>query len=379
MNRRTLLKGAAATTTLGVLGMRRPQKSAAARRFRLIQQELPVYEIVSFYVSDEFVWSNDQNWRGLPRAIANDGTIVGETVSNGLMVPTAWDGNLVPRHLDLGSYAGLNANVYDVVSSENMLGAVMPIGDFYTEEAAQGVDLAPPILYWQDGQLQEAMSGPLGENSGKNALLADGTVIGQLDGMPAVWTNGSAEVFDVPEGFVAGAFRAANSLGDIAGSYYRGIDPVLIGPVPFVRSASGEETVYDPPIVSGADAPGRLWVSHLADDGSFAAFGREETDVFGYGVRYANGAQTIIPDLNGEGLQFRDSNALGVIVGQSPLNGIPIPTMWVDDQPIMIADLIVPGPDLLFTEVFGINDDGVLVGEAQDSAGMFHHVVLRPV
>lgn len=380
MHRRTLLKGVASASALGVLGVRRPQKGAAAQRARLIQHELPRYEIESFYVSDQFVWSNDQNWRGGASAIANDGTIVGNTVNNGLLIPTTWDKNLVPSYPDLGDYAGYNASLYGVARAGTMLGNVIPIGEFYTEEASQGVDSNPPLLYWADGLLVESMTGPLIGNSGMNALLADGTVIGQLDDAPAIWRDGAVELLETPEGFAAGALRAANTLGDVAGSYYRQIEPDLIGPVPFVRKANGEETVYDAPMATGPDAPGRLWAAHLSDDGRIALYGRSETDVFGFGVRYeADGSQTAIADVNGEGLQFRDSNTQGVLVGQSPLNGIPIPTMWVDDQPVMIADLIVPGPDLLFTEVYGINDDGVLVGEARDSAATYYHVILRPV
>lgn len=381
MQRRTLLKGAASTTALGALGMRRPQMKAAAQSARSMQQQTPRYEIESFFVSDQFVWSNDQNWRGGAYAIAKDGTIAGTTVNNGILTPTVWDANLVPSYPDLGAHAGYNVSLYLVAHAGTMVGRVVPIGEFYTEEAAQGVDSTnPPLLYWADGMLVESMTGSLVGNSGMNDLLLDGSVIGQFDNAPTIWRNGEMEVLEVPADFVAGSLRAANTLGDVAGSYYRSVEPDLIGPAPFVRTASGEETVYDAPMATGPDAPGRLWAAHLSDNGSIALYGRSETDVFGFGVRYeSDGSQQSISDLNGEGLQFRDSNAQGVLVGQSPLNGIPIPTMWVDDQPVMIADLIVPGPDLLFTEVYGINDDGVLVGEARDSAGTYHHVILRPV
>ena len=39
----------------------------------------------------------------------------------------------------------------------------------------------------------------------------------------------------------------------------------------------------------------------------------------------------------------------------------------------------VPGPDRLLTEVTDINDDGLIVGKAQDSMGMIYSVVLKPV
>jgi hypothetical protein len=178
--------------------------------------------------------------------------------------------------------------------------------------------------------------------------------------------------------FATGGYWSANSLGDRAGTLYRTEDPSS-GGVPFVRSASGDVTLLDVPQGNGADWFGRVQAYSLGDDGSLAALVRGETDLYGHGLRYRDGMQTPIADLNGEGLNFSCANSQGVLVGQSLLNGISIPTMWVNDQPIMIADLIVPGPDLLFLEVSAINDNGAMVGTAQDSAGMYHHVVLRPV
>ena len=71
-------------------------------------------------------------------------------------------------------------------------------------------------------------------------------------------------------------------------------------------------------------------------------------------------------------------DANGVIVGNSKLSDVSIPTMWLDDEPKVNADMIVPGPDRNFTNVEGINDSGAMVGEAVDSAGMTYSVLLRP-
>jgi len=130
---------------------------------------------------------------------------------------------------------------------------------------------------------------------------------------------------------------------------------------------------------NGIDWLGRVQAFSLGDDGSVAALVRGETDLYGWAVRYRDGIQTPIADLNGEGMFFTSANAHGVLVGQAMLNGYSIPTMWIDDQPVMIADMIEPGPDLLFLHVESINDNGAMVGSAQDSSGAYHHVVLRPV
>ena len=378
MNRRTLLQGAAATSALGMLGMRRPQKSAAARRVRLIQQELPRYEIVSIFVSDELVFSNGQNWRGTTRDINNAGTILGDTVSGGVMIPTVWDASLAMSLLDPGPYTGLNINAFLLDDIGTVVGYGFETEGFITEEQSQGVQLEIPTIVWENGVVNAQLSGPWGLGSGITSLTNDGDLLGTLDDVPAFWVDGVPERLEMPVGFGYGGYRSANSLGDRAGTLYRTQEP-FSGGVPFVRSASGEVTVLDPPQGNGMDWLGRVQAFSLGDDGSIAALVRGETDLFGYAVRYRNGIQTPIADLNGEGMYFSGANSQGVLVGQSLLNGISIPTMWIADQPIVIADLIVPGPDLLFLDVSAINDSGTMVGSAQDSAGMYHHVVLRPV
>jgi hypothetical protein len=67
------------------------------------------------------------------------------------------------------------------------------------------------------------------------------------------------------------------------------------------------------------------------------------------------------------------------MVGQSNLNGVSIPTIWIDEQPMVIADMIIPGPDRILTQVSAVNDAGALVGDSVDSAGVSYSVLLRPV
>jgi hypothetical protein len=378
MNRRTLLKGAATSSALAMLGMRRPQKSAAARRVRLIQQELPRYEIVSIYVSDEFVFANGQNWRGTARDINNAGTIFGDTVSGGVMVPTVWDASLAMSYLDPGPYTGMNINGYILDDVGTAIGYGFQTEGFVSEEESQGLQFDIPTIIWRDGTVDTEMSGPFGPGNGITSVTNTGELLGTLDKVPAFWANDAPEKLSPPAGFVSGGYRSANSLGDRAGSLYR-TDQPFTGGVPFVRTASGEVALLDLPMGNSADWVGRVQAFSLGDDGSVAALVRGETDLFGYAVRYRDGVQTPIADLNGEGLLFSGANAHGVLVGQSMLNGYSIPTMWINDQPMAIADLIVPGPDLLFLDVNAINDNGAMVGTAQDSAGMYHHVVLRPV
>lgn len=378
MNRRTLLTGMASATALGALGMRRPRKGAAARRVRLIQQPLPLYEIVSFFVSDEFVYANGTNWRGTARDINNAGTILGDTVSGGIMVPTVWDAELAMSYLDAGPYTGMNVNGYALDDTGIALGYGFETEGFVTEAQSQGVQFSMPTIIWRDGVVDTEASGPFELGSGITTLTSNGNLLGTLNDAPTSWVNGLVESVELPEGFVTGGYRSQNGLGDRAGTFYRAEGP-FSGGVPFVRTASGALTVLDPPLGNSADWVGRVQAFSLEDDGSVAALVRGETDLFGSAVRYRDGVQTPIADLNGEGMYFANANAHGVLVGQAMLNGYSIPTMWVDDQPVMIADLIVPGPDLLLLEVEAINDSGAMVGTAQDSAGSFHHVVLRPV
>ncbi len=375
MNRRTLLKSAAATAAVGAMGLRRPSKSMAAR---LIQRELPMYEIVSFFVSDQFVAVGDQNWRGVARDIADDGTIFGDTVVDGIMTPTLWDANLVATYPDMGPYVGQHAYGGSINKLGRGIGNLIPPALFMTEAQAQGVDAEATILFWDDGQLNTNLSGSLPPDSGINTLTESGLMLGTMSKTPARWIDDVADSLTMPDGYMSGGYRSISSLGDAAGTLYRSEEP-FTGGVPFVMSAAGELATFDPPAGDRDTWVGRLQVFDLADDGSFAVVVRGEEDLFGQAYRYINGAPTPIADLNGEGMFIRDSNENGVMVGQSMLNGISIPTMWVDDQPQVIADLIVPGPDLLFMNVQAINDAGTMVGEAQDSAGLMHHVVLRAV
>jgi hypothetical protein len=295
-----------------------------------------------------------------------------------MLIPTVWDAFLVPRSLEMGPFGDYNAYGHLISDSGRAVGFAVPIGSFMNEAAAQGAEFELPTIFWVDGAVDLSMSGPLGPNSAINSITSGGELLGQIQTLPAYWVDGVSTQIELPDGFAAGGLRSINGLGDRAGTLFRTEEPYT-GAVPFILSAAGELQVLDAPAGTGPDWPGRLQVFDLQDDGSFFAVMRGETDLFGSAVRYGGGTQTPIADLNGEGLFVRDANANGVLVGQSMLNGISIPTMWVNDQPIMIADLIVPGPDLLFLDVNAINDSGVMIGEAQDSSGVVHHVVLRPV
>lgn len=378
MKRRTLLKGAAATGALGVMGVRRPQKSAAARRVRLIQQELPSYELVSFYVTDELIFANGQNWRGTARDINNEGTILGDIGLGGIMIPVSWDSALTMNTIDAGDYSGMSINMHVLDDVGTMIGYGLDPTEFITDEEAQSAQLDVPTIVWRDGLVDTSLSGPWGLGNGVTSVTNDGVLLGTLDTSPTFWKDDQPEALAMPAGFVTGGYRAANSRGDYAGSLYSSESP-FGGGVPFIRSAAGEITILEPPMGNAADWLGRVQSFSLSDDGSVAALVRGETDTFGTAVRYANGTQTPIADLSGEGLYFTGANAQGTLVGQALYNGISIPTIWIDDQPVMIADLIVPGPDLILLEVNAINDAGTIVGSAQDSAGSFHHVVLRQV
>ncbi len=351
--------------------------------FRLIQQELPMYEIESFFVSDTFVVDNGQNFRGIPRDISNNGTIGGEIVNDGLLTPVTWDASMTMRFLDMGEYTGNSANVLFVNDGGRAAGALSRIGTLLTEDqavaSANASTLPDPYLVWDEGLLNTELLSSMPAEYFFNSLADLGTLAGGAEGIPARWVNDVYEAVTMPAGFTAGGARSQASTGDMAGTLYLTEEP-LVGGVPFIWRASGEVILLDPPGMDDPQWPGRLQVFGFQADDSFAAVVRGLNDLYGRGIRYAvDGTQTPIADLNGEGMFVRDANASGTMVGQSMLNGYSIPTLWTNDQPIAIADLIVPGPDLFLMEVNGINDSGVLVGEAQDSAGTAHHVVLRPV
>lgn len=382
MNRRTLLKGAAATTALGTLGMRRPQKSAAARRVRIIQQELPMYEIVSFYVSEELIPYNGSNFRGVPRDISNDGTIFGEIVQNQLLAPAVWDASLSLSILDTGEFAGQSVNLLFGNDGGRVIGVASEVTGLQTEEqVVANASASAPVsqfIAWQDGMVDSDFMATWPEETFFNTLAPNGALAGGSGDVPARWVENVYEPVQMPAGFALGGTRSIAASGMMAGTLYATEEP-LSGGTPFLWNTDGTVLVLDPPGVSDPLWQGRLQVFGLQDDGSLAAVVRGQNDLYGRAIRYANGQQTPISDLNGEGMFVRDANASGVLIGQSMLNGYSIPTMWVNDYPIAIAELIVPGPDLLLMEVNGINDAGAMVGEAQDSAGLFHHVLLRPV
>lgn len=382
MNRRTVLKGATAGVAVGALGMRRPMKSSAARLTSDIQQELPTYEIVSFNVNDQFVAGIDRNWIGGVRDIANDGSIIGEMVVDSRIAPTIWDASLVPTVLDMGALAGMNGYGHRLNSAGRAIG--MPIGasEFQTEAeafASQSADEPEwAWLIWENGVLDAESSAAFSKDSYITTLTETGMMFGVAGTLPASWIDGSWVSIPLPAGYVSGGFRSYNANGDIAGTFYPTNDPYT-GAVPFIMNAAGEFEIFDPPAGFPADWAGFLYVYQLGDDGSFTVMIRDEGALFGQAYRYANGMQSPVADLTGEGMLFRDVNARGVLIGQALMNGVSIPTIWIDDQPIAIADLIVPGPDLLFLEAEAINDSGMIVGSAQDSAGTRHHVLLRPM
>lgn len=211
-----------------------------------------------------------------------------------------------------------------------------------------------------------------------NALADTGSMLGVSDNMPTSWTGSTPSQPVLPAGFTGGGYRSFNAAGDLAGSLFLVASPPT-GAVPFVQTSNGEIQVFDPPAGNAPDWVGRLQVFALDESLSFVAVARGETDLFGQAYRYADGQQIQLADLSGEGMFLRGANANGVLVGQAMLNGVSIPTMWVDDQPVIIADLLLPGPDLLLLNVYAINDSNVMVGEAEDSTGVGHHVLLRPV
>ncbi len=382
MNRRMLLKGAAAAAAVGPLGMRRPMKSSAARPMPSIQQELPTYEIVSFHVNDQYIAGVDRNWIGGVRDIANDGSIIGEMVIDGRMAPTVWDAALVPTMLDMGPAGTEHGYGHRINSAGRAVGIPLGAEEFQTEEQAYAnaatTEHTWSWLIWENGVLDTGASAAFSQDSYITTLTEDGDMFGVEGDLPARWIDGSWESVPIPAGYGLGGFRSYNANGDIAGTLYVTEKPST-GGAPFVMNAAGEFQIFEPPAGRSADWAGLLYVYQLEDDGSFTALIREEGALFGAALRYANGMQTPIADLSGEGMFFRDVNTHGVLVGQSLMNGVSIPTMWIDDQPIVIADLIVPGPDLLFLDAEAINDSGMIAGTAQDSAGTRHHVLLRPV
>ena len=152
MNRRTFLKGAAATAAVGAIGARRPGKSFAAggsgaRRLTPAHVQLPYqYELISIYQSNEFVYVDGRNWRGTARDINNAGTIIGDTALDGVMVATTWDASLNMSVLDAGPYTGLHINLHLLDDTGTMLGYGIGTDQFVTEEQSQGQKFSMPTI-----------------------------------------------------------------------------------------------------------------------------------------------------------------------------------------------------------------------------------------
>lgn len=133
MKRRTLLKGAAAAAS-GV-GLPRTLTSASGsgvgtgRSLTGRVQAPTSYEMISIFVSNDLIYDGDTAWRGTARDITNDGTIIGDTVVNGLMTPTIWDPALTPRYPDLGPYAGRHAYGNLISDDGRATGATIPASE----------------------------------------------------------------------------------------------------------------------------------------------------------------------------------------------------------------------------------------------------------
>lgn len=398
MNRRTLLKGAAATAAANALSTRRPGRSFAAggqRRTRLTPAHIQLpyqYEIISFFVSDEFIPANGQNFRGVARDITDEGTIIGDVVAGGMLRPAIWNASLEMSFLDLGEYQSRHATTGFANDTGRVIGAVVPLRLFMTEEQVAALsqqqrteiwdgketEEAGPLL-WTNWQFDSSLSRSLSPKTVFNTLTESNVLAGSIDLVPARWIDDVAQLLDAQPGYDGGGgFRAVNRAGDTAGTIYVTREPST-GGRPMLWTHDGELTVFDPPMGTPADWNGGVAVYSLDDERAFVAVVREDGQQFGWAYRSDGGEQVPIADLGGAGMFLRDANMAGVLIGQSMLNGYSIPTIWVNDQPIAVADMIIPGPDLLLLSVEGINESGAMVGTAQDSAGLAHHVLLRPV
>ena len=376
MNRRTVLKSAIATTAFGALGMRRPQKSAAARRLRLIQQDLPMYEIVDLYANTEEIAIGGQSWIGAVRDVANDGAMIGEVVENGTFRPVTWDATGNMTYLPLGAYEGTWALGW-VINSSGLAGGELRPPETLSAEGAQ-VDWETTPLVWKSGQLDDSFGSMLPAGTDILRLSDAGLFTGAINDAPARWTSSNVETMEIPSGYTGGAARAQNTLGDAAFSVWQS-GPPWIGSTPGIWSAAGTVNMLDLP---GGRVPG--WAGSirpiaLSDDGQLVVHALDGDSYFGAIYRYIDGVPMQLADAYGEGARLADANEYGDYVGVSAYSGIPIPTLWVDDQPTVLADRIVPGPDRLLTDVQGINDARAIVGSANDSAGVSYSVLLRPV
>jgi hypothetical protein len=332
--------------------------------------------MIDLYMYAETVSAYGQNWIGTARDIANNGTIIGEIALDGMLQPVTWDSSITMSFLDLGPYSGTWALGW-VINDQGLAGGQLRPPETATEEGTQA-DLNTAPLIWQNGQLVEGVEQWLSRDTTVTRLSNSGLFTGSVDDVPARWKDGVVEILEMPAGFTVGATRAQNALGDVGGVMYQA-GPPFVGGVPFIWANDGTLTVLDTPGGRDPSWAGGVRPVDLSDDGQLVIHAIDGEGYFGDLIRYAGGQQIPIAAAYGAGARLFDSNANGVILGESAMGDIPIPTLWVDDQPIVIADMIVPGPDRIFTGVSGINDNGAIVGAAEDSAGMSYSVVLRPV
>lgn len=383
MDRRTLLKSAAATLAVGGIGSRRLATSAASNatgygpRARLAALALPAqWEILDLWANDTWISGNGQNWIGTVRDIANNGYAVGEVVMDGRLQPVIWDPSRTMTVLDMGSHDGESGVAGGINSQGLASGALSPAEALYVEGTQMNLDEVP--LIWRNGQLVD-MSGILPPDTLVSRLSESGLFTGTAADAPGRWDLTSFEALELPAGFTYGGAGAQNETGDAAGVFYRTAEP-FTGGAPFIWNADGSSRLLDRPGNRGSDWAGVIKTVLLTDDGELVVHVIDGEGYFGETIRYANdGTQTILPDVYGEGARLFDANAHGVLLGESSYQGLTIPTVWENDRPIVIADRLVQGPDRLLANVLGINDQSEIVGLARDSAGIDHSVLLRPV
>ncbi|MCA9858162.1 MAG: hypothetical protein KC438_00500 [Thermomicrobiales bacterium] len=383
MDRRSFLKATAASAGIAMVNGASGSAGAtpgtrAGRRRGALAAQIPAgYELIDLYANVEQVVVGEQGYIGSVRDVANDGTAIGEVVENGILRAVTWDPAGTMNYLPLGPNEG-TWSIGWVINSAGIAGGELRPPETAHAEGVQ-VDLDKTPLIWRNGVLQESAAEFLPVGTEIFRLGEDGWFTGSIGDAPARWTaDGVVETMDVPAGFTSGTARARNATGDTAIVVYEA-GPPFAGGVPGIWGVDGSVTLFDPP---GGRAPGWAGVIrpvYLSDDGQLVIHAVDGESYFGQLYRYVDGVDQPIADAYGEGARLSDADTQGVVVGVSAYSGLTIPTMWIDDQPIVIADLIVPGPDRLLTNVSGINDDGAMVGYARDSAGITYSVLLRPV
>ena len=349
MNRRTLLKGAAAGSTLMFsmrLGVHHSRAQAPSYVAELIQE-------FTTFKEESYVFASD----GIAVAVTSDDTILGTAVVDGRTSPVIWDLSGTQSVLDTGDipFGGV-WNLF--VNKSGMIA-----GSFSEEPKITSRGF---IVVWDEGIPAVLEASDPAKSAVVLGLNDDGVIVGGTASVATRWIDGKMEQLPVPAGAETSAVVAVARSGDGYG-WARTNSDGIVG-LPWIWRLDGtigdlslpESLLGDPAVeIAGLRYPA------LYDDGGYVVvIGQAIDDVYQSDAFVFDGIGfTPLPTLaldTHSSVSFAPSAAeiYGTITGVGESTG---PTVWIDKQPTLLRGQVTVPPGTNLGTIIGATSTGELV------------------